>query len=452
MILKRKIYDKLIAWKNESKGKKALLIEGARRIGKSTIIKEFARKEYKSFILIDFANVSQRIIDIFNNYKDKLDDFFMLLSLETNVKLYERNSIIVFDEVQKFPEAREMIKYLVADGRYDYIESGSLISLMENVKEIVIPSEERSIKMYPLDFEEFCWAFNEEMLVDYIRSCFKNKKPLDQNMHAKAMLLFRQYMIVGGMPQSVIAYLEGKRDFEAADREKRDILNLYRSDILKINDRYKSKVLCIFDLIPSFLSKHEKRVVLNDVVKGSTIDQYSETFFWLGNSMICNECFMCDDPNVGLSLNENISSIKCYMGDTGLLISHSFNENSISDNELYRQILNGKLSINEGMIYENVIAQMLVSNGHKLFFYNHYSDEKKRNDIEIDFIISNNDKIKYKIYPIEVKSSKNYTTTSLDRFNEKFKSRIGISYVIHPKNLSVTDSEIRIPPYMTICL
>lgn len=452
MILRRKIYDKLLLWKNECRGTKAILLEGARRIGKSTIVKEFAKNEYKSYLLIDFANVSNNIINIFDNYKDKLDDFFMLLSLEMNVKLYERESVIVFDEVQKFPAARELIKYLVADGRYDYIETGSLISIKENVKNIVIPSEERAIKMYPLDFEEFCWAFGEKMIIEYIKKCFIDKKPLEQSLHAKAMLLFKQYMIIGGMPQSVIAYVNGNRDFEAADREKRDILKLYRDDILKINDRYKTKVLAIFDQIPGFLSKHEKRVTLRNLVEGTTLDQYADTFFWLGNSMICNECFSTNDPNIGLSLYEDTTFIKCYMGDTGLLVSHAFDENSIADSELYKQIIGDKLSLNEGMLYENVIAQMLVSNGHKLFFYNHYDSEKHRNDIEVDFIISNNSKLNYKIYPIEVKSTKKYTTTSLERFKDKFNERIGVCYVIHPKNLVVSDDIIYIPAYMTICL
>ena len=452
MILRRKIYDKLLLWKNECRGTKAILLEGARRIGKSTIVKEFAKNEYKSYLLIDFANVSNNIINIFDNYKDKLDDFFMLLSLEMNVKLYERESVIVFDEVQKFPAARELIKYLVADGRYDYIETGSLISIKENVKNIVIPSEERAIKMYPLDFGEFCWAFGEKMIIEYIKKCFVDKKPLEQSLHAKAMLLFKQYMIIGGMPQSVIAYVNGNRDFEAADREKRDILKLYRDDILKINDRYKTKVLAIFDQIPGFLSKHEKRVTLRNLVEGTTLDQYADTFFWLGNSMICNECFSTNDPNIGLSLYEDTTFIKCYMGDTGLLVSHAFDENLIADSELYKQIIGDKLSLNEGMLYENVIAQMLVSNGHKLFFYNHYDSEKHRNDIEVDFIISNNSKLKYKIYPIEVKSTKKYTTTSLERFKDKFNERIGVCYVIHPKNLVVSDDIIYIPAYMTICL
>lgn len=452
MILKRKAYDKLLSWKNECNGSRAILVEGARRIGKSTIVEEFAKNEYKSYILIDFANVSATVIDAFEKHKNNFDELFMILSLEYGVKLYKRESAIIFDEVQLYPQARQLIKYLVADGRYDYIETGSLISIKENVQNILIPSEERKLKMYPLDFEEFCWCFDEEFLIDYVKKCFKEKNPLADGLHNKAMFLFKQYMLVGGMPKSIIAFLEGTRDFDSADREKRDILNLYRDDILKINTRYRSKVLSIFEQMPGFLSKHEKRVILSKIAHGSTIDQYTDTFFWLGNSMICNECFLTSDPNVGLALNEDRSYIKCYMGDTGLLVSHAFDENSLADSELYRQIINDKLSLNEGMLYENAIAQMLVSNGHKLYFYTHYNKEKRRNDIEIDFIISNNNKLKYQIYPIEVKSTKKYSIASLERFKEKYNSRIGKCYVIHPKNLSVKDGITYLPAYMAMCL
>ena len=452
MVLKRKAYDKLLAWKNECNGSRAILVEGARRIGKSTIVEEFANNEYKSYILIDFAKVSDTVIDAFEKHKNNFDELFMILSLEYGIKLFKRESAIIFDEVQLYPQARQLIKYLVADGRYDYIETGSLISIKENVQNILIPSEERKLKMYPLDFEEFCWCFGEEILIDYIKKCFEEKKALDEGLHNKAMFLFKQYMLVGGMPKSIIAFLEGTRDFDAADSEKRDILNLYRDDILKINTRYRSKVLSIFEQLPGFLSKHEKRVILSKIVQGSTIDQYADTFFWLGNSMICNECFLTRDPNVGLALNEDRSYIKCYMGDTGLLVSHAFDENSLADSELYRQIINDKLSLNEGMLYENAIAQMLTSNGHKLYFYTHYNEEKRKNDIEIDFIISNNNKLKYKIYPIEVKSTKKYSITSLERFREKYSSRIGGCYVIHPKNLSVKDGITYLPAYMAMCL
>ncbi|MFR3879019.1 MAG: ATP-binding protein [Oscillospiraceae bacterium] len=452
MLFKRKIYDKFLAWKTECAGKKALLVEGARRIGKSTVVEEFAKNEYKSYILIDFAKASSDVKEYFQLYLNDLDTFFMLLSVQYGVQLHERDSVIIFDEVQLFPKAREAIKYLVADGRYDYMETGSLISIKENVKDIVIPSEERQMKMYPLDFEEFCWALGEKPMVTYIRTCFEKREPLERTLHNKAMLLFKQYMLVGGMPMSIVAFLEGRKDFGKADLEKRDILALYRNDIMKIQAQYRSKVLAIFDQIPGLLSRHEKRVVFNRIATGSSADQYEETFFWLTDSMVANECRRANDPNVGLSLTESDTYIKCYLGDTGLLVSHAFDENELLEDEVYKQILDGKLGLNEGMLYENVIAQMLTANGHRLFFYTHYSEEKKRNDIEIDFIISNNSKTKYKMYPIEVKSGTRYTTDSLLKFREKYKTRIGGCYIIHPRNLIVNDDILFIPPYMTICL
>ena len=452
MIFRRKVYDKLLAWKAGSAGKKALLIEGARRIGKSTIVEEFARNEYKSYILIDFARAPETVKEYFRLHLNDLDTFYMLLSVQYGVELYPRESIIVFDEVQLFPKAREAIKYLVADGRFDFIETGSLISIRENVKDIVIPSEERHIKMFPLDFEEFCWAMQEQPLLAYIRHCFEQRVPLEQELHEKAMLIFKQYLLVGGMPMSVVAFLEGKKNFGAADLEKRDILELYRNDIMKIKAQYRSKVLAIYDQIPGLLSRHEKRVVFNRIAEGSTADQYEETFFWLTDSMVANECRKVNDPNVGLSLNESDTYIKCYMGDTGLLVSHAFDENELLEDEVYKQILNGKLGLNEGMLYENAIAQMLTANGHRLFFYTHYDAEKKRNDIEIDFIISNNSKTKYKMYPIEVKSGTRYSTVSLLKFREKYSRRIGECYIIHPRNLMVKDEILCIPPYMTMFL
>lgn len=452
MVFRRKIYDKFLAWKKESNGKKALLVEGARRIGKSTIVEEFAKNEYKSYLIIDFAKAPEEVKGYFSSYLDDLDTFYMLLSVHYGVKLHPRESVILFDEVQRFPKAREAIKYLVADGRYDFIETGSLISIKENVKDITIPSEERHLRMYPMDFEEFCWALEEVPLVDYIHRCFEEKTPLERSLHDKAMLVFKQYILVGGMPMSVVAFLEGDKDFGKADVEKRDILDLYRSDIMKIKAQYRAKVLAIFDQIPGLLSRHEKRVVFNRIVEGSVAEQYEETFFWLSDSMIANECRKTNDPNIGLSLNESDSFIKCYMGDTGLLVSHAFDENELLENEVYKQILSGKLGLNEGMLYENAIAQMLVSNGHRLFFYTHYDKEKKRNDVEIDFIISNNSKTQYRMFPIEVKSSPKYSIDSLNRFREKFKSRIGGCIVIHPRNLQEKDGILFLPPYMTTCL
>lgn len=452
MIFKRKIYNRLLDWKESVNGEKALLIEGARRIGKSTIVEEFARNEYKSYIVIDFNKAASTVINAFENYLNDLDTFFMILSTEYGVQLHKRESIIIFDEVQKYPKAREAVKYLVADGRYDFIETGSLISIKENVNDITLPSEERKIKMYPMDFEEFGWALGEGQMMDYIRQCFIKRVPLEQTLHAKAMFLFRQYMIVGGMPKPISVFLESGRDFTKVDLEKRDILALYRDDIKKIKSGYRSNVLAIFDQIPAFLSKSERRIMLSNIDKNATFPKYHDTFFWLADSMIVNECFNCTDPNVGLSLNEDRAFVKCYMGDTGLLVSHAFSENEISDGELYKEMLFGKLSVNEGMLYENVVAQMLVAAGHKLYFYTRYNAEKHRNDIEVDFLLSNNSKLKYKMYPIEVKSTDRYTTKSLVRFQESFRERIGGSYVIHPKNLKVEGTTLYLPAYMTFCL
>lgn len=452
MALKRKIYKKLLAWKEKSNGSRAILVEGARRIGKSTICEEFAKNEYESYILIDFAKKDKTVEEYFTNYLNDLDTFFMLLSTYFKTPLTRRKSIIIFDEVQMFPLARASIKYLVADGRFDYIETGSLISIKENVKDIVIPSEEHCIKMYPLDFEEFCWALGEDELLEYIKKCFNQSLPLERNLHNKAMLLFKQYMLVGGMPKPLVLFIENNKEFSQSDIIKREILDLYRNDIMKIKSQYRTKVLSIFDAIPGLLSQHEKRIVFKDIQPGSFADQYNETFFWLSDSMITIECFLSSDPNIGLSVNEVRSYVKCYMGDTGLLLSHAFDENELLEEDLYSQILNDKLSLNEGMLYENAIAQMLTANGHKLYFYTSYNPKKHRNDIEIDFLISNNSKLKYKLFPIEVKSSKTYKTTSLQRFREKYQSRIGECYIIHPKNFAIKDGIICIPPYMTMCL
>ena len=452
MVFKRKIYDKLLEWKKTSSNEKALLVEGARRIGKSTIVEEFAKAEYKSYILIDFNDAPNVIREAFNNYMNDLDSFFLILSTEYGKTLYPKESLIIFDEIQKFPKARESIKKLVNDGRYDYIETGSLISIKDNVQDITIPSEERPIKMYPMDFEEFCWALGEEKMVEYIKHCFTKRQPLEDGLHHKAMLLFKQYMLVGGMPKPLAKYLENNRNFAVADSEKRDILTLYRNDIEKADKTYRSKIAAIFEQIPSFLSKHEKRVRLSNIDPNPSYPLYEETFFWLGNSMICNECFNCDDPNVGLAFSADRSFIKCYMGDTGLLVSHAFEENEIADGGLYKQILHDNLSINEGMLFENAIAQCLTANGHKLFFYTRYNEEKHRNDMEIDFIISNNSKTKPKIFPIEVKSGKKYTTKSLTKFIEIYRNRIGEAYIIHTKNLNIVDGITCIPSYMAFLI
>lgn len=451
MEIKRRIYNSLLSWKADFKGKKALMVEGARRVGKSTIVEKFAKENYKSYILIDFNKVTKQIKDNFENL-NHLDIFFQNLSLEYNVRLFPRESLIIFDEIQKFPKAREAIKYLVADGRYDYIETGSLISIHENVKDITIPSEERKIKMYPVEFEEFLETMGENFLLDYIVDCYKKQIPLAEKQHLKAMRLFREYMLVGGMPQSIVAYIENKRDFHSSDIEKRDILNLYRDDIKKVSKRYSSKVSALFENIPGYLSTHEKKIVLSQIDEGARYSQYDDPLFWLDDSMICNLCYKCNDPNVGFALNKNDASVKCYMGDTGLLVSLAFSENEISSQQLYKSVVNGKIAFNQGMLFENIISQMITAKGKKLYFYTRYNEEKHRNDIEIDFLLSNESKTSFKIYPFEVKSSKNYTNTSLDKFIKIFSKRIAQSYIIHPKNYSKENNIIKIPPYMFFCL
>ena len=452
MIFKRKIHEKLLKWKNESQGKTALLIEGARRIGKSTAVVEFAKVNYKSYVLLDFANEDEQIKNLFFNHLNDLDTFFMYLALHKNIKLYDRNTLIIFDEVQKFPKAREAIKYLVKDGRYDYIETGSLISIKENVKDILLPSEERKISMHPMDFEEFTWAIGKEQIVPFIKKAFAEMKPIEESIHSLLMETFRLYLVLGGMPKVISTFLKENKQFKSCLDDKADILETYRGDIFKIERAYREKVLNVFDQIPSFLAQYEKRIKLSQQGIAARSKNYEDAFAWLKDSKICNICPAVSDPNIGLALSESSSYLKCYMADTGLLLAKTFQDNENEKNQIYLDLLKNKLSINKGMFFENIVAQILTANGHKLYFYNHYSKEEKRNDIEVDFIITNSEPFG-KIIAIEVKSAKNYQTTSLDRFKEKFKSRVEKCYIIHPKNLSIReDGVICIPAYMAICL
>ena len=447
--MKRKIEEKIQEWKNKSNGKTALLIDGARRVGKSFIAEEFARKNYKSYIFIDFNKAGDEIKELFDKDLNDLDSLFMLLSAAYNTKLYERESLIVFDEVQLYPRARAAIKFLVADGRYDYMEIGSLMSIKKNVENILIPSEERHIKMYPMDFEEFLWAKGEELLMPVIKKAFEEKKPVGQVLHRKIITLFREYVIIGGMPQAVDEYLKNG-DFEAADAIKRDIISLYREDIQKHAKGYESKVESIFDEIPAQLSKHEKRFTLASLGKGARFRDYESAFLWLQDSMIANICFNSTEPNLGLKLNRDNSSFKIYMGDTGLLISHAFDENGIVSEEIYKKLLFGKLEVNEGMIFENVVAQMLAANGKKLYFYSNPSREDKDSRMEIDFLLAKS-KItsRHNISPIEVKSGKNYTVSSLNKFRKKYDEQLHVAYVVHMNDLKEDDGIVYLPVYMT---
>lgn len=447
--MRRKIYTELLKWKEEEAGRTALLIDGARRVGKSYIVENFAKQEYKSYIIIDFNRVNQEVTELFENYLNDLDLFFMYLSNYYNVKLYERDTLIIFDEVQLFPRARAAIKYLVADGQYDYIETGSLMSIKKNVKDIVIPSEERHLRMYPLDFEEFLWALDNESLMDFIKVFFEKKKPLGAALHRKAMDYFRQYMIVGGMPQAVERYVETK-DFERVDRVKRDILELYRADIVKHAQGYEMKVEQIFDDIPAQLQKHDKKFKLSSLKKEARFRDYEDAIFWLSDAMIVNVCYNSTAPNIGLKLNMDRVTMKCYMADTGLLISHAFDENGIVSEEIYKKLLFDKLEVNKGMIMENIVAQMLVASGHKLYFYNNPSRDDASLRMEIDFLIAKS-KItsKHNISPIEVKSGGKYTLTSLKKCREKYTEQLDTLYVLHKNDLKVEEGIVYLPLYMT---
>lgn len=446
--MKRKIYETLIKWKENSNGKTAVLIDGARRVGKSYIVEKFAKENYKSHITVDFNKVSDDVKSLFENYLNDLDTLFMYLSNYFNVKLYKRESLIVFDEVQLCPKARSAIKYLVEDGRYDYIETGSLMSIKKNVSDIVIPSEEEHIEMYPMDFEEFLWALGNETLTELIKKHFEERKPLEQAMHRKIMDYFRQYMIVGGMPQAVNEYIE-TRDFNRVDKIKRNILNLYRQDIGKHAEGYNLKVESIFDEIPAQLQKHEKKFKLSSISKSARFREYEDALFWLKDAMIMNPCYNSTDPNIGLKLNTDFMTLKCYMADTGLLISHSFDENGIMSEEIYKKILFDKLEFNKGMIIENIVAQMLVASGHKLYFYSKNSREDASNRMEIDFLIAKSKiSTRHNISPIEVKSSKRYTLTSLRKFIAKYKEQLHIPYVIHIANLKEENGIVYLPIYM----
>lgn len=447
MMLKRKIYAALVAWKNRSNGKTALLIDGARRVGKSYIAKEFAQNEYESHIIIDFGNAPKDVLDLFESDSADLDLFFAKLVLFYGTPLTNRKSLIVFDEVQQFPRARQLIKYLVADGRYDYLETGSLIRLKKNVQNIIIPSEEDHIEMFPMDFEEFLWAMGDEVTIPFLRQAFEAKKPLGDAVHRKIMNSFRQYLLVGGMPQSVLAYQNGK-DFGASDEAKRSILRLYREDVSKFAAGYEDKVYAVFDEIPGQLSKKEKKYKLSAIDKNARFRSYEDSFIWLNEAMVVNTCFNATDPNVGLALSADHATQKCYMADTGLLVTHTFMDGAYTDNELYRAILFDKLDINEGMIMENIVAQMLRFNGHRLYFYSRCDNEHRENHMEIDFLIAEGKKIA----PIEVKSGNYRSHSSLDKFRKKFSDKIGNFYILYTKDVLKKDGILHLPIYMAMFL
>ena len=449
--MKRKIYNELLKWKNEWNGKTAILIDGARRVGKSYIVEEFAKKEYKSFILIDFSKENRQINALFTDYLSDLDTLFRQLSLLTDVKLYPRQSAIVFDEVQQFPPARAAIKHLVKDGRFDYIETGSLVSINRNVKNIVIPSEEERIDMFPMDFEEFLWAIGKDDLMDYVRECFEAKRPLGAALHRKTMELFRQYMIVGGMPQAVEIYAK-EMDFDRVDHIKRNILKIYRADISKYATGYEQKVTRIFDTIPSQLQKHEKRFRIGALEKGARTRDYANGFFWLEESRVVNVCYAATEPNIGLYLNRDDARMKLYMADTGLLIAMAFSEKDIHQGQLYKKLMFDKLEVNKGMLVENIVAQMLRSTGNELYFYSNPS-RTAEDRMEIDFLIRKPSVTsKHNISPIEVKSSTRYTLSSLEKCISKYGEYLSTPYVLHSSDLMEKDGITYLPLYMALCL
>ena len=447
--MKRKVYNNILKWKQESNGKTALLIEGARRVGKSYIVEKFAKENYKSYILIDFSKTSKEIIELFDNYLDNLDYLFTYISEYYGVKLYERKSLFIFDEIQFCPRARGAIKHLVADGRYDYIETGSLISIKKNVKDILIPSEEEVIKMNPMDFEEFLWAMGNDTLMDFIKKCFNTKKELGQALHRKAMDYFKEYLIVGGMPQAVLEYRK-TRDFEKTDKIKRNILRLYREDIRKHADELNLKVEQIFDMIPSQLQKHEKKFNISNLDENARYRNFEGAFYWLTDACLVNIAYNATEPNIGLGQRIDNNTLKCYMFDTGLLLSMTFNEKDIINEQIYKKILFDKLTFNEGLILENIVAQMLVSNNRKLYFFSRNDRENSNETMEIDFLISNSKIIsKHNIIPIEVKSGERYTFSSIVKLKTKYSDYLGKPIIIHTKDLKEEEDILYLPVYMT---
>ncbi|MGN0885726.1 MAG: ATP-binding protein [Candidatus Spyradenecus sp.] len=443
----RKILTKLEAWKASEQGGCAYLIEGARRVGKSFIAEDFAKRHYRSYLLLNFSIVAPEVKELFVREASNLDRFFSHLQAMTGVQLFVRESLIIFDEVQLFPKARELIKFLVADGRYDYLETGSLLSLKQNVESIVIPSEEEHVAMHPMGFDEYLAARGEEAMLTAIREAFEARQPMGA-LHRRAMVLFREYLILGGMPQVLEKFLP-EQDFEAADRVKRRILALYREDIRKFAGRYAERVSRLFEEIPAQLCKKEKTYRLSRVERGAKFRSYENAFVWLGESMIVNNIFNATDPtSVGIALSQEFTTRKIYFADTGLLVTAVLANGEVTHQALYKQLLTGNLAINEGMFMENVVAQMLRASGKRLFFYSRRNPTTHRPEIEIDFLIQRGERI----CPIEVKSGNYRSHTSLDKFRQRFGKAIGEPIILYPKDLMLRDGILHLPLYMAMCL
>ena len=441
-MFKRKIYSKIKEWKSSSDGKTALLIEGARRVGKSTVVEEFAKNEYATYILIDFSTASNTIKELFEDMSD-LNYFFLQLQLQYHVELETRKSVIIFDEVQLCPKARQAIKALVKDGRYDYIETGSLISIKKNVKDILIPSEERKLQMHPMDYEEFLWALGDSTTMKLLKGVFESKKSFGDQLNRKLLRDFRLYMLVGGMPQAVHEFIT-TNNFKKVDDVKRDIINLYEDDFRKIDST--GRLAMLFEAIPSQLNKNAKgfqtKKVLNSYKTTDTtiLSLVSE----LKDSKVVSVAYHANNPDIGLSAYKDLNQFKLYMADTGLFVTLQFKDKDFTENIIYEKLLNDKLATNLGYLYENAVAQILTATGNDLFHYTFYQQEQKRN-YEIDFVISKRNKI----CPIEVKSSRYKVHASLDVFYEKFSDRILNRYIIHTKDVSKDKDILCLPIYLT---
>lgn len=437
-VFKRKIYDEMLVWKSESAGESALLIEGPRRVGKSTIVRSFAQNEYRSHIIIDFAKASREEKRLFNDISD-LNYFFTRLKLLKGVSLYDRESVIIFDEVQQYPIARQAIKYLVEDGRYDYIETGSLISIHKNVDNIVIPSEEEAISMYPMDYEEFRWALGDIETIPLLKEMLGKKKALGDDVNRKLLRDYRLYMLVGGMPQAVSKYIE-TLDLMKVDKVKRSILRIYEQDFHKLDKTDKAKA--IFKAIPSELNKNSTRYQMTTVLGKVSGDSIRGIVEMIEDSKTVNIAYHSNDPNVGMELTSDKSSYKMYICDTGLFVTLAFWDKKFTDNFIYQKLLNDKLDANLGYVYENAVAQALVSSGNKLFYYT-WLDENKH-IFEVDFLLSRGTKL----WPLEVKSAGYNTHKSLDMFCKKYSSRINNRYLVYTKDLRKDGEVTMIPVYM----
>ena len=438
-VFKRKIYNEILEWKEKRSDKYALLIKGARRVGKSTIAEEFAKNEFKSYILIDFAHTSKEIIGLFDDTYN-LDFFFLQLQQLTGIRLYEKESVIIFDEVQLLPKARQAIKYLVADGRYKYIETGSLLSIKKNTKDILIPSEEHKISMYPMDFEEFLWAIGDEITADTIKLLLKSKKTAGNALHRNLMRIFRLYMLIGGMPQAIETYLE-QNNLQAVDEVKREIVDLYEEDFIKIDGTGLAGD--IYDAIPANLSGNASRYVLSNAREGTRSEQVRELIPDMLSSFTVNIAYHANNPGVGMSLEKDAGRYKLFSSDVGLFVTLAFKDKKYTENVIYNKLLSDKLEANLGYVYENVVSQMLIAKGNNLFYYT-MENETSNHLYEIDFLVS----VRDKICPIEVKSGNYRSHKSLDVFCDKFSSRISEKYVVHTKDYKWENGIHYIPVYM----